>query len=335
MEQLPAVKTQKVWSAPDIYRIVVPSAGGLLPRSNAYLVDGKGEHLLIDTCTPSEGSGERLKEALRRLGVRLDELSVLLTHLDLDHSGNLLELAPLGQGVHLCQAERSSVAACDGAKLEALYLEEGFRPDDAALISQMYKSVTLSLDDSPTFRYVQDGDVLNVGAHRFHVIGTPGHTAGHISLLEERSGVFIGGDCLLFGVTPSICLSNVVHGMVGETFRTFAKLLEICPQALLPGHGRVVADPSQIRARVEELEAHHRQKLADVLQIVREGGGLPGFSVIERMRWGLEKEGWDALSYVRKGGATASGLSYLNYLVEAGEIRRIRKDDEGCLYVCD
>jgi glyoxylase-like metal-dependent hydrolase (beta-lactamase superfamily II) len=45
------------------------------------------------------------------------------------------------------------------------------------------------------FRTYQDGEVLT-GASDLRVVHTPGHTAGHCSLLFERAGVLFAGDAL-------------------------------------------------------------------------------------------------------------------------------------------
>ena len=75
------------------------------------------------------------------------------------------------------------------------------------------------------------GDVVTVGTTRLEVLSTPGHTAGHISLLSKGhlfcgDTIFIGGagNCR-FGGDPSVL------------FRTFQKLAKLPGDTLIyPGH---------------------------------------------------------------------------------------------------
>lgn len=46
---------------------------------------------------------------------------------------------------------------------------------------------------------LEDGDTVNLGAHSFRVMHLPGHEPAHIALVDEASGVFLGGDVLFPG----------------------------------------------------------------------------------------------------------------------------------------
>lgn len=56
--------------------------------------------------------------------------------------------------------------------------------------------------ESRVDRTFVDGDILDFGKTRFRVIHTPGHSPGHCCFIEEKSGVFIGGDIDLTGFGP-------------------------------------------------------------------------------------------------------------------------------------
>jgi hydroxyacylglutathione hydrolase len=64
---------------------------------------------------------------------------------------------------------------------------------------------------APLDREVGDGDTVELGATRFQVIGTPGHTLGHIAYHDAAEGVAFVGDTLfalgcgkLFEGTPAM-----------------------------------------------------------------------------------------------------------------------------------
>lgn len=62
----------------------------------------------------------------------------------------------------------------------------------------------LSLENTPETQefldrfifHVKDGDVFDLGNMRFRTLEMPGHTFGHIAILEEVSGDFLVGDCI-------------------------------------------------------------------------------------------------------------------------------------------
>ena len=49
------------------------------------------------------------------------------------------------------------------------------------------------------FEAVAEGDVIRVGALRFEVIETPGHTVGGLCFYERACGVLFAGDTLFCG----------------------------------------------------------------------------------------------------------------------------------------
>lgn len=49
------------------------------------------------------------------------------------------------------------------------------------------------------FRFVTDGDVIEVGDLRFEVLQTPGHSAGGLCFLEKAGKTIFGGDTLFAG----------------------------------------------------------------------------------------------------------------------------------------
>jgi glyoxylase-like metal-dependent hydrolase (beta-lactamase superfamily II) len=72
---------------------------------------------------------------------------------------------------------------------------------DAPMLSMLSRSAAawgMSAEDSPRpDRFVEEGDILDVGSIRFQVIHTPGHTPGGISLLAD--GCLFVGDTLFAG----------------------------------------------------------------------------------------------------------------------------------------
>jgi len=125
---------------------------------SAYVLARGNEFAVVDTGLA--GDGLKIGEALGVLGANLDDLDhVILTHLHGDHVGALPEILEVA----------SSATAYAG---EA----------DVAGISSP-RAITA----------VNDGDDI----FGLQVVGTPGHTAGHICLYDEAASLLIAGDALV------------------------------------------------------------------------------------------------------------------------------------------
>lgn len=124
---------------------------------SAYIVVRAGEAAVIDTGT--QGSAEAIESVLMQLGSRWEDLShVILTHSHGDHIGSL-------------DAVLSSA--------------------DAAVVYAGVADIPAISSPRP-LEAVDDGDSV----FDLRVIATPGHTPGHISLLDPTLRVLFAGDAI-------------------------------------------------------------------------------------------------------------------------------------------
>jgi hydroxyacylglutathione hydrolase len=82
----------------------------------------------------------------------------------------------------------------------------------------------------------RDGDTVKLGPAEFHVLDTPGHTQGSISLWIPAEGKLIAGDTLFM---DSIGRTDLPGGDHEQILRSIpAKLLPLDDQTVvIPGHG--------------------------------------------------------------------------------------------------
>lgn len=175
---------------------------------SAYILVRGGEGFLVDTGV--EGKASDIEAALSEAGSSWREVGhIILTHKHPDHIGSAEDV--------IKRATEAAVYA--GA-------------EDIAAIKL-----------SREIKAVADGD--DVGGLR--IIATPGHTPGHVSVLDASSRVFVAGDAIVGqdgGVGPP---GEQFTEDMGVAMQSVAKIAELDFDIALFGHG----DPVTSGAKAE------------------------------------------------------------------------------------
>lgn len=156
---------------------------------NLYVVDlPGGGWVLVDTGLPA--SDWYVRRAVEgRFGVGARPEAIVLTHAHFDHAGNAKSLA---QGwdvpVYVHEQELPYVTG------RADYPPGDPTPGGAiCFLSRFFPSSGIDLGPRAS-TLPADGTIPAMPGWRW--VHTPGHTAGHVSLLREADGVLIAGDAL-------------------------------------------------------------------------------------------------------------------------------------------
>ena len=195
----------------------------------AYLAVG-AETLLIDTGV-SHVAGA-IQRAVRATGVHPGSIDrIVLTHYDYDHSGSAAQLArdlDVPVAIHAADAALVSNPSDSPGLRRLLYHQPvpqvlRWEPPEIALI-------------------LEEGDTLG----DWHVMHTPGHTPGSVSLLRDDVGIV--GDALVFWrgrLIPNVRhLATDVAAQEASTRRLATSAL----RTVLPGHYSVCTDPNAVEA---------------------------------------------------------------------------------------
>lgn len=304
--------------APGIRRITTPLLGR--PREvHAYLValDGGG-HLLVDGGVATADGWASLDTGVREAGGWQSVRVQVVTHMHMDHIGLARRVreetgAPLLMG--RLDAERSALAARDPddeARYRTDLLREGGAPEEfRRTVEEGYRAAA-SLAPAPEVDGVLDGAEGPVpGAAGWRFLWTPGHTAGHVSLLRESDRAVIGGDAVLPRITPTVGVNRQREDPVGDYLEALDRLAGARPALLLPGHGEPVEDPA---ARIEELRAVTRAETDAVLDLLS-GEPISAWEASERRYPGRALPPGPRMQALRE------TLAHLRHLAAAGRAR--------------
>jgi glyoxylase-like metal-dependent hydrolase (beta-lactamase superfamily II) len=175
-------KTAALRVAPQIWRI--PAAP--FDFVNVYaLVDEDGQVSLVDTGMKS--SVKRIEAGLAAMGKSVADVTrIVLTHAHGDHAGGAAALL-----------ERTGVPGVAIHQTDAGFARDGHAPprDTATLFGRLLNRGANAFPAVVVAEEFVDGDVLPI-AGGLTVHHTPGHTAGHVSLLHPETGVLITGDAI-------------------------------------------------------------------------------------------------------------------------------------------
>jgi glyoxylase-like metal-dependent hydrolase (beta-lactamase superfamily II) len=202
----------------------------LLFPVNCYLVREDDGLTLIDTGLP--GSAAAILNVARELGMPIQR--IFLTHAHGDHLGSLDALYQLLPEAEVLVSARDARFLVGDMSLDASEPQMKLRGD--------YRTTT-----TRPSRLLYDGD--QVGS--LQVIGTPGHTPGHIALFDARDGTLIAGDT--FQTRAGVAVSGTVRWLfpfpaLATWSRPLAlasarKLRTLQPTRLAVGHGEVLEQP--------------------------------------------------------------------------------------------
>ena len=218
-------------------------------ESNAALIVGDGESLLVDTLWTPELTS-RMLDRMKRLTGRAPVTRLLNTHADGDHWwGNQLlagaeivateaaaeemnEVSPDA----LLKLRRLGEALGRGARVPIPYPGRGRAAGLGRLAERMLGSYDFSgIALTPPTRTFSGSLELDVGGRRVDVIEVgPAHTFGDAIVHVPDAGVVIAADILFIGVTPVMWA-----GPVENWIAAIDRILALEPAAIVPGHGPV------------------------------------------------------------------------------------------------
>jgi glyoxylase-like metal-dependent hydrolase (beta-lactamase superfamily II) len=311
--------------APGVYRIPLPLPPDTLGAVNVYAVtDGVGL-VLIDSGWVLDGSRKLLADALRGLGAELGDVTrYLVTHVHRDHYTQAVALRrEFGTPVALGEWEKESLAVSGDSSVPPMAAQVRLLRLAGAgrLADELAKDAEVARDDldlwEPPDEWLVPGTRSVLPHRELRVVHTPGHTSGHVVFDDALAGLMFTGDHVLPHITPSLDYQPVPAKLPLRDYLHSLHLVRGIPdRMMLPAHGPVA--PS-VHARVDELLAHHGDRLSQVGDAVRDGC-TTAFEAAERLLWTRESRRTSDLPTFHAVLAVLETAMHLDLLVAQGNL---------------
>jgi glyoxylase-like metal-dependent hydrolase (beta-lactamase superfamily II) len=304
---------------PGLYQLKLPFPRNPLRDCNIYLVRGEDRNLMVDTGIDFPESRDELMSDLKKLAVDLKKTAFFLTHMHVDHTGNIVVLADEASTVYF---SRPDAAILDYNSPEnrvsraTLSVKNGFPPGDMTQGGPLERRSHPMRDFAEArkydFSYIADGQKIRVGNFTFTCIMTPGHTRGHVCLYEPDQRLFLSGDHILQDISPNISTWRPDDNPLADYLSSLDKVYNLDVKLVLPAHRRTMTD---LKARINELKHHHEVRANEALAILKKSGPQNGYQVAARLTWDVRERTWDDLPVWQRMFAVGESIAHLRYLV--------------------
>jgi len=232
---------------------------------------------------------------LRGLGHRLGDITtVVATHGHPDHIGVVGPLAEItGARLVLGEVEQASIdAARDGTSVDDYTVDPTEVGAPAGLLEPVLAQQTP--DAAASFLPRQRPDELLEDAARigsFEVVLTPGHTPGHLCLVDRTAEILLAADQVLPVVHPGIGLGigELGGNPVDSYLASLDRLAEFDGYRVIPGHGFVFTG---LRARRLETAEHVLSRADEVAGVLEWDPSVSVWDLASRLHW---SGGWEKL----------------------------------------
>jgi glyoxylase-like metal-dependent hydrolase (beta-lactamase superfamily II) len=308
--------------ADGIYKVCLPLPFALRIVNCYLLRDGAG-WAVVDCGINTDEGRATWHSVFQELGIRPRDLTkIILTHVHPDHFGLAGYLQVLAQedghsvSVYTSPREDRQARLIWHAQSDVMFKDwlvaNGMPIDMATVVDAgMGNTRAMTLPHPPRLEAIHDGETLQIGERTFRLIGAEGHSDGQLMLFCEQDGVMLSGDHVLMKITPNIGLWTETDPHPLQRYLANLHAVKTLPvRVALPGHKWLITD---WRGRVEELIAHHHERLDKTLEAVHDGRTNPydvSLFIFESMRFSPHE--WRF--------ALAEALAHLDYLVQDGRL---------------
>lgn len=305
--------------APTVWSIPVRCDDFPVRHTFCYLLaNDQGEYVLVDPGANSEEGVRDLTTAIKEIGLADGNLvGVVATHYHPDHLGLVHHFCTEGGpwfGLHPTDAHSLAGRALSSEQ-DADWLRSSGVPEErfSELLLTRTRWQRLVRPVEPTLS-LTDGLDLPLRGRRLRVVETPGHTAGHVCVLDHDNSLILTGDHVLPRITPNIGVDAMSphRDAVGEYFSSLTKVARWDHFEALPAHEYRFTG---LADRCHELRLHHVERSAEVWDLMQALPTASGWDIAAKLTW---SRGWASLDGDNMRNALSETMSHINYIELTG-----------------
>lgn len=312
--------------ADGIYQVRLPLPFALNIINTYLLRDGAGWTVLDTGLNTAEGQAA-WKAALNHLNIHPRDIRrIILTHVHPDHygmAGWLQSLVEDGEPMPVYASAREADLAdilwnpkrlWEDVVFEEFLVSAGMTPEMARTVALGIASTgSLTLPHPNRIHPIAVGDTVEIGERRFTALHAPGHSDGQLIFYDAADQLLLSGDHVLMKITPNIGLwPDTEPNPLGRFLESLRGLHPLAVRLALPGHKALITD---WRGRIEELLAHHEQRLVHTLEAVGQDGTIYEASRLIFQSNNFTPHEWRF--------AMVETLAHLDYLQRQGKVEQI------------
>lgn len=312
--------------APGVTRIPLPLPMDGLRAVNVYVLETEHGLVLVDGGWAIPESRSLFESSIRAMGYRLTDIRrFLVTHVHRDHYTQAYVVArEVGAHVALGLGDKPSMDLMHDGSLDTdpnlARLDLAGARELAGGWRSMMPAERPPMDDYGMPDEWLDRDlVVDLGDRQLAAVSTPGHTQGHYVYADDTAGLLFAGDHVLPTITPSIGFEpKWVQQPLRDFLDSLAKVRAMPDLRLLPAHGPVT---DSTHARIDELVAHHEERLSLCVKAVA-GGAATAWEVAGELPWTRRHRRRDELGPFDAVLAAFETLAHLELLALRGDLVR-------------
>lgn len=314
--------------AAGVHRIAVPTPFAV-GRVNCYLLTGE-PLTLVDTGLNSGTSLDYLERALTEIGVRVEDLElIVLTHQHMDHEG-LLEILTRRSGAEVAAfaalvpwlADFPASAEGDDEYAQTVMTANGVPGDINVLLGVLARGLRAYGSPGTVTRPLDDGDTLTMGGRDFTVHHRPGHSPSDLVYHQAESGLLIAGDHLLARISSNALVSRRLDGSTDGPRPTplihYANSLratrEMDVSRVLAGHGEDFTDHVVL---IDQRLRDHDRRARKILGLI---------SAVPLTAHGIALKMWGEIAITQAYLTLSEVLGHLDLLLADGSARETQED---------
>ena len=317
--------------ADGIHRIPLPLPMDGLRAVNVYTIETEEGLTLVDGGWAIESSRRQLEESLAEIDRKVRDITrFLVTHVHRDHYTQAVAVRrEVGAHVSLGLGDKGTLDLVGEVGVGSDPTVRQLHRAGADRVARGWaKAFEGTRPETENYEYpdtwLERDQQLSVGSRTIDAVSTPGHTQGHFVFADLDAGLLFAGDHVLPTITPSIGFEPAyAEQPLGDFLASLAKVRAMPDLRLLPAHGAVTGST---HARIDELVAHHDERLALCLAAVR-AGRQTAYDVAVDLPWTRHARTMDELDVFNAALASMETLAHLELLAAQGRV--VRTEDDG------